>query len=259
MDIKPKYSAETVLITGSSSGIGYALAEIFAKHGCTLILSASHLPQLEEAARELSTYHVPVSLFPADLAEAGAAEKLYQSVKEAGFSPDILVNNAGFGLIGPADQLPMSQELEQLTVNILSLTALCKCFLPDLYRQGRGKILNVASTGAFQPGPYTASYFASKAYVYSYSRALHQEAKAHGVQVCTLCPGSTRTDFFRRAGVKTPALAMDPKVVAEYAYHSLMAGRAVAIPGLLNRLVRLVPAAVKLRVVGRIKGSASGL
>ena len=244
---------KSVLITGGSSGIGYALAEVFAKHDYHLILTASQPQRLAQAAGCLETYGVPVAVFPADLAQAGAAEQLYQTVKAAGFSPDILINNAGFGLIGPADQLPMDRELEALTVNIRALTVLCKCFLPDLYQRGYGKILNVASTGAFQPGPYTASYFASKAYVYSYSRALRQEAKAHGVQVCTLCPGSTRTDFFRRAGGKTPAWSMEPSAVAEYAYRSLMANRAVAVLGLLNRLVRVVPAEVKLRVVGYLK------
>lgn len=245
---------EYALITGGSSGIGYALANVFAQHGYGLALASSNAQRLEQAAAVLSrAASVPIRTFPVDLSSEGAAKKLYSAVKEADLNPLVLVNNAGFGLVGPAEQIPLERDAALLRLNILSLTALCKLFLPDLYRRGEGYILNVASTGAFQPGPYTASYFASKSYVLSYSRAIGYEAKSHGVRVCALCPGSTRTEFFRKEGMPVPSLAMTADAVARNAYRSLMRGRSTAVPGLLNQLIRAVPSEVKLRFVARMK------
>ena len=130
---------------------------------------------------------------------------------------------------------------------------LCKLFLRDMYEKGRGKILNVASTGAFQPGPYTSTYFAGKSFIYSYSRAIRQEAAVRGVVVSTLCPGTTRTKFFEKEGLKTPIWAMSAERTAKIAVDGLMRGRGVIVPGIINNVLRLIPSEIKMYFVGVLK------
>ena len=149
--------------------------------------------------------------------------------------------------------LDMEKEEQMLQLLVVTPTQLCKCCLRDMYKRGSGKILNVASVGAFQPGPYTASYYASKSYLYQYSQAIRLEAKKQGVQVCTLCPGSTRTHFFEKTGAKTPIWAMSPERVAKEAWEGLNADKAVVVPGMINRLLRLVPAQIKAYGVALLK------
>ncbi len=242
------------LITGATGGIGWELAVLFGLHGYGLILVSSSRERLLRAkARLRRVCRAPVYIYEQDLAKPGAASILYDRIKADGLAPAVLVNNAGFGLCGPADETDLRRDEALLNINIASLVGLTKLVLADMYRAGCGRILNVSSIGAFQPGPYTASYFASKAFVLSYSRALACEARGKGVQVSALCPGTTDTGFFRAAGVRTPRGAMSAKAVARAAYRGLMAGREVIVPGARNKLTLLLPSGVKMRAVGCIK------
>ena len=242
------------LITGASGGIGYALAEVFAANGWGLLLSASRADRLEAArARLAERFDTPVQLFVQDLAQSGSAQALYGQVKAAEFDIAALVNGAGFGLLGPAEALEIDREEAMLAVNAAALTTLTKLCLAEMKGRGRGYILNIASTGAFQPGPYNAGYFASKAYVLSYTRAVRWEARGSGVFVSALCPGTTGTGFFAREGIAVPAGAMSAGEVALAGYRGLMKNREIVVPGGWNRLLRLAPSGIKMRVVGRVK------
>lgn len=246
---------KTVLITGGTSGIGFALAKKFVREGCMVILVASRGERLSRAKRMLERIKqdASVEMICQDLSVDEAAGQVYQAVARKHLSVDILVNNAGFGMAGEAVANDMFREQKMLRLNIQTVTQLCELYLGEMYQRGSGKILNVASVGAFMPGPYTASYYASKAYVASYSRAIRYEAAGKGVQVCTLYPGTTRTEFFGRAGSKTPFWAMSPDRVAKIAYQGLMKNKEVIIPGVVNRLLRLVPVKIKLLGVAVLK------
>lgn len=245
---------EYVLITGGTSGIGYALAEKFAKEQYHIVIAASNEQRLKETKEKLQKkYSVPVEIYQQDLADIGGAEELYHKIKRDNIEIDILVNNAGYGLIGSTEEADIQKDRGLMILNMISLTELCKLFLQDMYKRKRGKILNIASTGAFQPGPYTATYYASKSYVLSYSRAIRQEAKKKGVQICTLCPGTTDTEFFHKTGRETPKGAMSPERTAEYAYRKLMRNKEVAVPGILNQFLRIVPVKIKIFFVALIK------
>lgn len=245
---------EFVLITGGTSGIGYALAEQFAQNGYGIVIAASNQRRLEKAKENLEKrYFVPVKIYKQDLAKMKGAQELYQKIKKDNIQIDVLVNNAGYGQIGAAEEIDFEKDSRLMVLNMISVTELCKLFLKDMYCKNRGKILNVASTGAFQPGPYTASYYASKAYVLSYSRAIRREAKKKNVQVCALCPGTTNTEFFHRIGKETPRGAMTPEKTAAYAYHKLMKNKEIIVPGILNKMVRIVPVKIKMLFVAWIK------
>lgn len=246
-----------VLITGGTSGIGLELAKKFVKEGYDVVLTASGRERLIQAKILLKRINPEsrVELICQDLSEGGAAERIYQKTVQKDLVIDILVNNAGIGMVGEAVANEREKEENMLRVNIQALTQLCGCFLKDMYQRGHGKVLNVASVGAFMPGPYTAVYYASKAYVASYSRALRYEAAGKGVQVCTLYPGTTRTQFFRRAGSATPFWAMSPERVAKVAYKGLMKNKEMIVPGLMNRFLRLIPVKWKLLGVALIKKS----
>ena len=245
---------EYVLITGGTSGIGYELARCFANNGYGIVIVASNEKNLAIAKDKItSEFDVPVVVYMQDLSELGSASILYQRVKSDGISINILVNNAGFGLIGSSEQMNMKKDQNMMTLNMISLVDLCKEFLKDRYVIGSGKILNVASTGAFQPGPYTSTYYASKAFVLSYSRAIRYEAKKKGIQVCTLCPGATKTDFFNKAGTKTPMSAMSAQLVAQYAYRRFMKNKEISVPGVMNRVIRLIPKKIKMYAVAAMK------
>ena len=246
---------KVVLITGGTSGIGLAMAKKFAKEGFSLVLVASNEQRLAKTKallekRDCTTH---VELICQDLSINDAAKQVYEKVCEKGILIDILVNNAGFGLVGEAVANDMEKEEAMLRINMQTMTQLCTLFLKDMYKRKYGKILNVASVGAFMPGPYTAAYYATKAYVASYSRAIRYEAAKYGVQVCTLYPGTTRTRFFDRVGSKTPVWAMSPDKVAQCAYDGLMRNKEMIIPGVMNRLLRLVPTKIKLLGVAVLK------
>jgi len=243
-----------VLITGGSSGIGLELAKQFAVNGYEIILTASNPDRLLAAKRTIENcHHVSVSAYAFDLAKPGTSELLYEAVKADGHEIDVLVNNAGIGTIGATEQIPTEKDEALMVLNMMAPVVLTKLFLKDMYKRKAGKILNVCSTGAYQPGPYTSTYYASKSFLLSYTKAVRFEAKQHGVSVCALCPGTTDTGFFKRADSKTPKGAMSAEKVADYAYKHFMRGKAEIIPGLSFRLMKLCPVAIKTAVVAWVK------
>lgn len=243
------------LITGATSGIGYELAKIFGKNGFGLLLVSSNQKRLETTKNSLKELcHEPIYIFEQDLTRLGAAKELYEKIKEMGITVSVLVNNAGFGTIGAASGIPLAQDENMMILNVVNLVELCKLYIPQMEAHGGGKILNVSSTGAFQPGPYTASYYASKSFVLSYTRAIRREVREKNIQVCALCPGTTNTGFFEKAGTKIPGGAMPPEKVAAAGYRGLMHNREIIIPGLHNRLMQIFPVRWKMWVIGKIKG-----
>ena len=246
----PRHAA---LITGSSSGIGAELTSLFARDDYPLVLVARRAQRLEETAEALRRRHgIRVSVIAKDLSLPHAPEEIFSALQRAAVSVGVLVNNAGFGAHGPFAAGDVETELAQVQVNVTALTHLTRLFLPGMLERREGKILNVASTAAFQPGPLMAVYYASKAYVLSFSEALAHEVRGSGVAVTALCPGPTRTEFQARAGVgDTPLMRgriMDARAVAEAGYAGLMRGRPLVIPGWRNRmlatLVRWLPRSV---------------
>ncbi len=252
---------DIVLITGASMGIGADLARVFAHHGHALALTARSADRLHALADEIAaTGAVRPLVIDLDLARHDAAQTLAARIEEAGARLHTLVNNAGFGLIGAAGDLLRAEQTAMIDLNVRALSDLTLAFLPDI-RAARGRILNVASIAGFLPGPGMAVYYATKAYVLSFSQALAQELKAEGVTVTALCPGPTPTAFFDRAGAKGDPFGPMPKLssrqVAEAGYAGLMAGRRVVVPGRFNRflaaLLGLSPRALTLPIVARMQ------
>jgi short-subunit dehydrogenase len=239
----PTSSPQTALITGASGGIGYELAKLFAKDRYNLVLVARSAETLNQLAVELQTQHgVRVTVAPLDLAEASAPKFLFDQLRREKINVDILVNNAGFGVFGEFAQMPEKEILDQIQLNISALTRLTKLFLAPMLERRGGRIMNVASTAAFQPGPLMAVYYATKAYVLSFSEALANETSGSGVMVSCFCPGATNTGFAKRAGMEGSRLfkqigAMNVETVARDGYRGLMAGRTVVISGVRNWLV----------------------
>jgi hypothetical protein len=252
----------SVLITGASSGIGADLARVFAREGRDLVLVARSRPALDALARELTQRHdVQVRVLPADLAAPGAATALHAAAREQGIAVETLVNNAGFGMRGDFVSLDAPRQTQMMQLNVVTLTELCRLFAPEMVRRGRGGILNVASTAAFVPGPLMAVYFATKAYVLSFSEALAEELRAAGVTVTCLCPGPTETRFGDVAGVSSTKLFRSSKpmrsaAVAEAGRAALRRRARLEIPGLRNRLlaasVRLLTLEAGARVSRRL-------
>ena len=235
---------KTALITGASSGIGYELAKLFATNGYDLVLVAKNEPQLFHIADELTkTFQVSVIPLGHDLTEAQAINQIFARLQQEAITVDVLVNNAGIGVHGAFAQTDLVKELEMLQVNIVAITALTKLFLQEMLKRGQGKILNLASTAAFESGPFVAVYFATKAYVLSFSEALTEELRGTGITVTTLCPGPTHTNFLKQAGVQHITVlrhvTMQPSRVAMLGYHGLMAGKLRVVPGLVNQLFLL--------------------
>ena len=242
----------TVLITGGSEGIGLELAKCYAKNGFSLILCARNKVKLQEAKHEIQKdYHVRCETLSMDLSEAGSAHQLYERVKEKNI--DVLINNAGTGFTGKSWEIPVESEERMVMLNDAALMSLCKLFLKDFIEKGSGTIVNVASTGAFQPGPYIAGYYASKAFVLSYSKALAEEAKEHGVHVCCLCPGPVDTDFYMKSGGKKPRFIMSAAKTAEIAYRKIAGHKTVIVPGFVNQLIRFLPQGIRMRYVKKSK------
>lgn len=248
----------TALITGASSGIGLELARVCAEHGVDVIVSARSEDKLQMLAKEIVTTHgVKAEVLVNDLSGQGAAGELYEGVKEKGWAVDYLVNNAGFGVYGEFLETDWQQEADMLQVNVVALTHLTKLFVPDFIQRGSGRIMNVASTAAFQPGPLMAAYFASKAYVLSFSQALSNELKGTGVTVTALCPGATETGFQNAAGATGSRLFDSRRLptgadVAKYGYKKMMQGKRVAVHGLMNRILaqsnRFAPRAMSMAI-----------
>jgi len=246
-----------VLITGASSGIGAALAKVFAAHGHEVALVARRQDRLDALADEITARggRRPAVL-SADLERRDAVAKIAAELSARGLEPAVVVNNAGFGLTGAAAGLSRDQQLAMVDLNVRALTELSLMFVDSLARH-RGGILNVASLAAFLPGPGMAVYYASKAYVLSFSEALHRELSDRGVRVTALCPGPVPTEFQARAGLSldpaTRVLELSAERVAQIGYDAFMAGKRVAVAGMGNRiaasLMRFVPHALLLRLV----------
>ncbi len=268
----PKKIEGWTLITGASSGIGLAMSEHCAASGENLILTGRNADQLESLAAKLRiAYSVDIRIIIRDLAPSGSGESLAAEIIGAGLTVRYLINNAGFGTLSRFTELDHQTESEMMHVNILSLLALIRALLPDMVKSGSGKILNVASTAAFQPGPYMAVYFASKAFVLSFSQALGEELRDSGVTVTVLCPGPVRTGFQKRAGVRDSYYlkfaSMEASSVAAAGHSGMLSGRSLVIPGLKNRIgvliVKYVPRAMVNRFVAFLqfpeKSNASSL
>ena len=248
---------KVALITGASAGLGVEFARQLSKRGHRLVLAARRKDRLEELAKELGNARA-VAI---DLSKANAAAKLLADVEAAGEHVDLLVNNAGFGLIGRFAELDAKRERQMVDLNIGVLMDLCRAVAPDMIERKSGGILNVASTAAFQPGPNMAVYFATKAFVLSFTEALHEELKPHGLKVSCLCPGPTRTEFGEVAGFGGNGLfdrtAMNAPEVVEAGIAGLEKNRAVVVPGLVNKIgatsTRFAPRSVVRKIAGAIK------
>jgi len=253
-------SGKTALITGASSGIGLELARLFAQGGFDLVLVARSAPKLEDLARELREKHgVAATVLAKDLANPAAPGEIFDELQRAGIAIDVLVNNAGFATYGSFSETDLQRELDLLQVNVVALTHLTKLFLPPMLERRSGRILNVASTAAFQPGPLMAVYYASKAYVLSFSEALFNELDGSGVTVTALCPGPTRSGFQERAAMTESKLVqghiMDAATVAAEGYAAMLRGKRTVVPGRGNQLwglaAKLLPTSVTLKLVRR--------
>ncbi len=251
------------LITGASEGIGAELARIMARAGHNLALAARRADRLDALADEIASSGRPRPIVIAcDLSQAEGAEALEAALRDVGAQVEILVNNAGFGLLGAVRSLDRAAQLDMIDLNIRTLTDLTLRFLPQVVA-ARGRILQVASTAAFLPGPNMAVYYATKAYVLSFSEALGQEMKSAGVHVSALCPGPTSTGFQARAGLDATLFEklrpMKARDVAEAGYAGLMAGRRVIVPGVMNKMSRVLagcaPHAILLPIVERLQAS----
>jgi uncharacterized protein len=232
------------LITGASAGIGAALAHEFAAHGHEVVLIARREQALSALADAIAATGAPRPIaLPADVARPDAAQAIADALAQRGLEPDVVVNNAGFGLLGSADRLERAEQLAMIDLNVRALTDLSLAFIDSLKRR-RGGILNVASVAGVMPGPGMAVYYATKAYVLSFSEALHHELKGAGVRVTALCPGPVPTEFQARAGIVgdlfSPLLKRSAERVARDGYRALKEGRRVVVPGSANRLVSVL-------------------
>ena len=254
------------LITGASAGLGEGFARALAAEKRDLILTARRTDRLEALAAELRGAHGnTVNVFAADLADGNAPTKLIGDIHAAGLSIDTLINNAGFGGRGAFADMPIGPQLGQIDVNCRALVALSHAVLPAMIAARRGSILNVASTAAFQPGPWMAVYYATKAFVLSFTEALHEEVKAKGVHVAALCPGPTRTEFADVAGMGDSELfkrfASPPDAVVRDGLKALAANRAVKVSGAMNAAmagsIRFTPRGLARRIAGSLQKARS--
>ena len=247
---------EQILITGASSGIGLELAKCFAAEKSDLILVARNTAALEKLAAELRREHkIEVHVFTADLSKPESPSEIFAQTGRAGLTVDVLVNNAGFGLHGGFAELPLPHQLEIISVNITALVALTGFFLPGMVQRKRGGILNVGSVAGFLPGPNMAVYYASKAFVLSFSEALHEELLATGVSVTNLCPGPTESNFSQVARShrvrETRARKMSAAQVAQIGHKDFRNKKCLSVPGLQNKILTVIGSKVLPRKVAR--------
>lgn len=250
---------KTVLITGASCGLGAKFAELFAKRGYALVLTARSKEKLYEIAKKLEEqYDVRVDVYPADLTQREEVQQLCQYTTDQNISIDVLVNNAGFGDWGAFATVDEEKQNRMIQCNIAALTALTHFYLQEMLARKKGWILNVSSVAAFEPGPLMSVYYATKAYVQSFTEALSVELEGTGVHISALCPGPTRTEFARtahlgRSGLFSNLPVADAASVAQYGIGQLFAGKAIAIPGWSNKLavwgVKFLPRSVVRHLV----------
>jgi short-subunit dehydrogenase len=240
--VVPASSRPCALVTGASGGIGLDLVRLLAADGHDVVLVARSAGRLEEIAAEVSgRFKVRCEVVPADLSRPEGIEAVMAALSQKGLEVEVLINNAGFGLFGHFATTELGKELEMIQLNIATLTALTKKVLPGMIQRRKGRILNVGSTGSFQPAPLMAVYGATKAYVLSFSEAIANELAGTGVTVTALCPGPTETGFVAAAKMgpsrmfKGPAVMSSPEV-ARIGYRALMAGRRVMVPGMFNKI-----------------------
>lgn len=250
---------KTALITGATSGLGYEFVKLFANDGYDLVLVARNTKKLEEI--KLTYSKLNVNIISKDLSEPGSAKEVFKEVESLGIEIDFLVNNAGFGLLGKFDELDINKQLNMVQLNVMALTELTYYFLPKMKEKNFGKILNVASTAAFQPGPLMAVYYATKAFVLSFSEALVEELSETNITVTTLCPGATKTNFGSVANVEDTKMfsqAMDSSNVAKTGYLSLMKGDRVVITGTFNKIgaysAKFLPRSLSAKIAKYVAG-----
>ena len=258
-------SRGTALVTGASSGIGLEIAKLLAADRYDLVLVARNAKRLQSLARDLeSEFEVRTTVLAHDLSLRDGPSRVLDEIGRSGIEIDVLVNNAGFGVYGRFAETDLARERELLELNVIAVTALAKGVLPGMLRRRSGQILNVASTAAFQPGPLMAVYYASKAYVLSFSEAIANELDGTGVTVTALCPGPTETEFQKAAGVEktrlfTGPLVMDARNVAAAGYAGMRKGKRVVIPGLVNKImaqsIRFSPRRFVTAIARRIQES----
>lgn len=256
----------TALITGASNGIGLELAKIFASKGANLVLVARSKSKLDDLKSELeSKYKVKVLVIAKDLSAANSAQEVYEETTQKGIPIDYLINNAGFGDFGMFAETDWNKELQMINLNITTLTQFTKLYLQEMLKRSSGRIMNVASTAAFQSGPTMAIYCATKAYVLSFSEAISNEVSDKGVTVTALCPGATESGFPAAAAMDESELFKGKKLptskeVAEYGYQSMMKGKTVAIHGMMNYImansVRFTPRALVVKIARKILDKA---
>jgi uncharacterized protein len=253
---------DVALVTGASAGLGAGFARKLAAAGHSLLLVARRIDRLETLAHEVATRHqITATPFACDLAQDGAAARVLAFARERGMHVATLINNAGFGLRGEFAALPLAEQANMIRLNVTALTELCHAVLPAMCERRRGRILNIASTASFQPGPWMAVYYATKAYVLAFSEALHEEMKQHGIHVAALCPGPTETEFAAVANMQNSGLfkllASGADKVERDGLAAMAKNRAVKVSGFLNLLltqsVRLAPRFLSRRLVGRLQ------
>lgn len=248
------------LITGATSGIGLELAKIYASKAENLILAARHEEVLKTVAEELAErYQIRVQTFAGDLSKPETARKLVQWTREKGYEVDTLINNAGFGSYGEFHKADLKKEWEMLQLNVMTLMYLTRAFLPGMVFRGRGGVLNLASVAAFAPGPKMANYYASKAYVLSFTQALAAELRNTKLKISVLCPGPVQTGFQDRAGLSASKRfrqmaqgGLSAKQVAQYAYERFEQGEVVIVPGLSNQILAGLSRKMPLNFVRRV-------
>lgn len=252
----------TTLITGASSGLGWELARLFAADKSNLVLVARSREKLEQLAERARREHgVQARVLVADLADAAAPQAISDQLAAEGVAVDVVVNNAGFGAVGPIAELPLQRQLDMVQVNVVALTHLTRLFLPGMIERRRGGILNVGSTAGFQPGPYMAVYYATKAFVLSFTEALAEELRGTGVRATCFAPGPTTTGFAAAADIEDKLLfklgPMDAASAARIGYRGFRRGQPIVISGMLNRLgafgVRLAPRWLVRKITKRLQ------